>query len=187
MKNVNYYHYLAIAHLSVIEQVISTYHLEDRCKLMNKDDLLCEGYIALYHAAESFDENKGSKFATYAFRSVHNTLITMIHDAEQTVLVPRSQKTMHEKNTYIDIEYIIDHARHIEHCSNRILKMLAHLITEAPLDDRERWIVQNKYDINLAETPMDTHELARQLQMTPQSVNRICRNAIDKIKSSATA
>ena len=55
------------------------------------------------------------------------------------------------------------------------------------LDDRERWIVQNKYDINLAETPMDPHELARQLQMTPQSVNRICRNAIDKIKSSATA
>ena len=94
---------------------------------------------------------------------------------------------MQEKNTYINIEYIIDHARHIEHSSNRILKMLAHLITEAPLDDRERWIVQNKYDINLAETPMDTHELARQLQMTPQSVNRICRNAIDKIKSSATA
>lgn len=187
MKNVNCYHYLAIAHLSIIEQVISTYHLEDRCNLMNKDDLLCEGYIALYHAAENFDENKGNKFSTYAFRSVYNTLISMIHNAEQTVLVPRSKKMQQEMNTYIDIEYITNNARHIEHCSNRILKMLAHLITEAPLDDRERWIVQNKFDINLADEPMDTHELAKQLQMTPQSVNRICRNAIDKIKSTATA
>lgn len=99
MKNVNCYHYLAIAHLSIIEQVISTYHLEDRCNLMNKDDLLCEGYIALYHAAKNFDENKGNKFSTYAFRSVYNTLISMIHNAEQTVLVPRSKKMQQEMNT----------------------------------------------------------------------------------------
>jgi DNA-directed RNA polymerase sigma subunit (sigma70/sigma32) len=66
--------------------------------------------------------------------------------------------------------------------SNQAQKWVRNLIQNASLSDREKTILCNKYDIDLMQEPLATLQLAEKYHMTPQSVNRICRSAIEKLK-----
>lgn len=57
------------------------------------------------------------------------------------------------------------------------------LIQDSNLSEREKDILCNKYDIDLMEEPLATLQLAEKYHMTTQSINRICRNALEKLRN----
>jgi DNA-directed RNA polymerase sigma subunit (sigma70/sigma32) len=67
--------------------------------------------------------------------------------------------------------------------SNQAQIWVRNLIQNAHLSDREMTILCNKYDIDLMEEPLATQQLAEKYHMTTQSINRICRNALGKLRN----
>ena len=63
-----------------------------------------------------------------------------------------------------------------------ITSWLNELVSESELSERERMVLEAKYGVGDYEEAWSTEELATELDMTPQSVNRICRRALDKIR-----
>ena len=89
-----------------------------------------------------------------------------------------------EEDLFIDsLEELMEKGKHVGATfMNRSRAMVSHLIKGANLDARERHILCNKYDIMLNDEPLSTQDLAEYYHMTTQSVNRICRSAIEKLK-----
>jgi DNA-directed RNA polymerase sigma subunit (sigma70/sigma32) len=91
---------------------------------------------------------------------------------EQNDSEPQAKRSLQE-----DIESTLE----LE-SNNQAHNLVRSLIRSANLTEREKTILFNKYDIDLMEEPLATLQLAKKYQMTPQSVNRICRSAIEKLK-----
>ena len=66
--------------------------------------------------------------------------------------------------------------------TNKDIAWINEMIRDSHLSEREKDILCNKYDIDLMVEPLDTLQLAKKYRMTTQSVNRICRSALEKLK-----
>ena len=69
-----------------------------------------------------------------------------------------------------------------EASTTHITSLLNELVSESELSERERMVLEAKYGVGDYEEAWSTEELATELDMTTQSVNRICRRALDKIR-----
>lgn len=56
-----------------------------------KDDLISEGYLALWKACLNFDESKGVAFSTYAVPMVWGQMKRYLREKSTTVRVPRAE------------------------------------------------------------------------------------------------
>ena len=173
-------HELALANLKLIDMVIYGSKVVKMCTFLTKDDFYQIGYEALYKAASRYSGSRGAKFETFAYACIENAFISAAHEMESSVRKPRNCK----EELFIDsLEELMEKGKHVGATfMNRSRAMVSHLIQEANLDARERHILCNKYDIMLDEEPLSTQDLAEYYHMTTQSVNRICRSAIDKLK-----
>lgn len=85
---------LADRNIGLITQVIKR-HFRYRSPNIEFDDLLNSGYIGLRKAAERFDPNRGTKFSTFAYHYIRNSI----------------QKFMYKTNTIIMRQSAINHIR----------------------------------------------------------------------------
>lgn len=173
-------HELAMANLDLIDMVIYGSKVVKMCTFLNRDDFYQIGYEALYKAACRYNGLRGAAFETFAYVCIENAFISAVRELESVVRLPRAC----EEELFVDsLEEMMEKGKHVGATfMNRSRTMVSHLIQEADLDTRERHILCNKYDIMLDEEPLSTQELADYYHMTTQSVNRICRHAIEKLK-----
>lgn len=173
-------HELAMANLDLIDMVIYGSKVVKMCTFLNRDDFYQIGYEALYKAACRYNGLRGAAFETFAYVCIENAFISAVRELESVVRLPRAC----EEELFVDsLEEMMEKGKHVGATfMNRSRTMVSHLIQEADLDTRERHILCNKYDIMLDKEPLSTQELADYYHMTTQSVNRICRSAIEKLK-----
>ena len=173
-------HELALANLDLIDMVIYGSKVVKMCTFLTRDDFYQIGYEALYKAASRYSDKRGATFETFAYVCIENAFISAVHEMECSVRKPRNC----EEDLFIDsLEELMGKGKHVGATfMNHSRSMVSHLIQEANLDARERHILCNKYDIMLDEEPLTTQDLAEYYHMTTQSVNRICRSAIEKLK-----
>ena len=173
-------HQLAMANLDLIDMVIYGSIVVKMCTFLTRDDFYQIGYEALYKAASRYNGARGAAFETFAYVCIENAFISAVRALESPVRLPRAC----DEELFVDsLEEMMEKGKHVGATfMNRSRSMVSHLIQEADLDTRERHILCNKYDIMLDEEPLSTQELADYYHMTTQSVNRICRSAIEKLK-----
>lgn len=179
-ESANPSHQLAMANIYLIDMVIYGSKVVKMCTFLNRDDFYQIGYEALYKAACRYNGLRGTAFETFAYVCIENAFISAVRELESVVRLPRAC----EEELFVDsLEEMMEKGKHVGATfMNRSRTMVSHLIQEADLDTRERHILCNKYDIMLDKEPLSTQELADYYHMTTQSVNRICRSAIEKLK-----
>jgi len=58
------------------------------CRILKLQDLVQEGWFGLQRAAELFDENRGTKFSTYAGDWIEQSILRAIKEKDKTVRLP---------------------------------------------------------------------------------------------------
>lgn len=174
-------HELALANLDLIDMVIYGSKVVKTCTFLTRDDFYQIGYEALYKAACRYNGARGAAFETFAYVCIENAFISAVRELESVVRLPRA----FEEELFVDsLEELMENGKHVGATfMNRSRSMVSHLLQEANLDTRERHILCNKYDIMLDKEPLSTQDLAEYYHMTTQSVNRICRNALEKLRN----
>lgn len=61
----------------------------------HQEDLLQEGYMALWKSCQSFDENQGIQFCTYAYTSIYRSMLNYV------------QRTIHKHNSVISLNSVV--------------------------------------------------------------------------------
>lgn len=196
-ESVNPSHQQAMANLDLISEVLATNRAVSSCSFLEEDDFAQWGYEVLYKAAKYHKTSGEASYRTYARRALHNNFIDLVKAFDKTIkrkdfstelyrYTFEEDRLEHEQNdgepqAKRSLQEDIESTLELEN-SNQAQKWVRNLIQNANLSDREKTILCNKYDIDLMEEPLATLQLAEKYQMTPQSVNRICRSAIEKLK-----
>lgn len=196
-ESVNPSHQQAMANLDLISEVLATNRAVSSCSFLEEDDFAQWGYEVLYKAAKYHKTSGEASYRTYARRALHNNFIDLVKAYEKTIRrkdfstelycysfeedcsqhEPSDEESIASNSLQESIESTLEREN-----SNQAQKWVRNLIQNANLSDREKTILCNKYDIDLMQEPLATLQLAEKYHMTPQSVNRICRSAIEKLK-----
>lgn len=138
-----------------------------------KDDLCQEGFIALFLACKNFNENKGNKFSTYAFRSIYNNMLAYLLRKEQKhKLNSIVFSELEEKNIRIDsLETTVGNDEDLIFLKDLILNNLI------KLTKRNKKIVYAYLFENLNQS-----EIGAKFNMTQPCVSLILKKFEKKIK-----
>jgi RNA polymerase sigma factor (sigma-70 family) len=152
-----------------------------------ESDLLSAGYLALASAIESYNEEKQASFESYVITCISNALKDMNNKEGYTIRVPRTKDKegnyLTAYSCYALDEWMENGYDHAEESS--IVEMVGWMndvINESGLTERERMVMEAKYGVGEYEEKWSSEELATELKITTQSVNRICRNAMEKVR-----
>jgi len=165
--------------LRLVSHIIRKYYSAYK----NQEDLISIGSIGLIKAIDSFDCEKGARFATYAAKCIQNEIL--MHFRSQKKLnceVSLSETIDIDKDgnplTYIDIISCEDTIADDLDLKFQTLKALEYIKNR--LTDREREIIVLRY--GLANTPSVTQrEVADLLGISRSYVSRIEKSALEKI------
>lgn len=197
-ESVNPSHQQAMANLDLISEVLATNRAVRSCSFLEEDDFAQWGYEVLYKAAKYHKTSGEASYRTYARRALNNKFIDLVKAYEKTIRrkdfstelycytfeedrqeqeqndgEPQAKRSLQE-----DIESTLEFEN-----NNQNQIWVRNLIRSANLSEREKDILCNKYDIDLMVEPLETLQLAKKYHMTTQSINRICRNALNKLRN----
>ena len=196
-ESVNPSHQQAMANLDLISEVLATNRAVSSCCFLEEDDFAQWGYEVLYKAAKYHKTSGEASYRTYARRALHNNFIDLVKAYEKTIrrkdfstelycYTFEEDRQEHEQNdsepqAKRSLQEDIESKLNLE-TTNKDIAWINEMIRDSHLSEREKDILCNKYDIDLMVEPLDTLQLAKKYRMTTQSVNRICRSAIDKLR-----
>ena len=195
---VNPSHQQAMANLDLISEVLATNKAVRSCSFLEEEDFAQWGYEILYKAANCHKTNGEASYRTYASRALHNKFIDLVKAYEKTIRrkdfstelycytfeedCSQHEQSDEESIASNSLQEDIESTLEFEN-SNQNQIWVRNLIRSANLSNREKDILCNKYDIDLMEEPLATLQLAEKYHMTTQSINRICRNALEKLRN----
>ncbi|NBI85818.1 sigma-70 family RNA polymerase sigma factor [Lachnospiraceae bacterium] len=149
------------------------------------EDLISIGTIGLIKAVSTFQENHGSKLATYAARCIENELLMYFRSRKKCsreVSLYEPIGTDKEGNQIQLVDLLeVDDKDVVEQMElRRQILMLYKLISYA-LDERERQILQLRYGLN-NRTSVTQREIADRLHISRSYVSRIEKKALGKLR-----
>lgn len=196
-ESVNPSHQQAMANLDLISEVLATNKAVCSCSFLEEEDFAQWGYEVLYKAAKYHKTSGEASYRTYAKRALHNNFIDLVKAYEKTIRrkdfstelycysfeedCSQHEPSDEESIASNSLQENIESKLNLE-TTNKDIAWINEMIRDSHLNEREKDILCNKYDIDLMVEPLDTLQLAKKYRMTPQSVNRICRSAIEKLK-----
>ena len=155
-----------------------------------ESDLVSAGYLALESAIASYNEEKHAKFETYVSTCISNALKDMNNKEGYLIRVPRTKDK--ESNYLMGYQYcdweewlVMGYDKAEETSIVEMVGWMNEAMDMSGVSERDRMVVEAKYGVGEYEEAWSTEELARELGMTTQSVNRICRQTLDKIRMAA--
>ncbi|MBO5372032.1 MAG: RNA polymerase sporulation sigma factor SigK [Lachnospiraceae bacterium] len=150
------------------------------------EDLISIGTIGLIKAVSTFQENHGSKLATYAARCIENELLMYFRAKKKTakdISLYEPIGTDKEGNQIQLVDVVeaeeFDVVEQME--LKRQIVRLYELIP-AVLDEREKQILFLRYGLG-AQKPVTQREIAAQLDISRSYVSRIEKKALEKLKN----
>lgn len=172
---------LIVHNLRLVSHVVRKYY----GTAQNQEDLVSIGTIGLIKAVDTFKEENGARFATYAVRCIQNEILMHFrsqkkHAAEisinETIDVDRDGNPL----TYMDVMSTEDNVA--EELDTRIKSERVRRLVETVLDARERQIITLRYGLS-GEVPRTQRQVAEMLGISRSYVSRIEKNALDTLRA----
>jgi RNA polymerase sporulation-specific sigma factor len=150
----------------------------------NQEDLVSIGSIGLIKAVDSFDAQKGARFATYAAKCIQNEILMYFRSQKKLsheVSINETIDTDRDGNplTYIDVIAVEDTIA--DDIDRRIRTSRALELVRTVLDARERRIIVMRYGLGSA-PPLTQREVAEMLGISRSYVSRIEKAALEKLR-----
>ena len=150
------------------------------------EDLISIGTIGLIKAISTFQEDHGSKLATYAARCIENELLMYFRSKKKCsreVSLYEPIGTDKEGNQIQLMDIVeVDEKDVVEQLElKRQIVRLYQLIPDV-LDEREKEILTLRYGMRI-EKPVTQREIAEKLHISRSYVSRIEKKALEKLKN----
>ena len=149
------------------------------------DDIISVGTIGLIKAIDSFDVEKGKRFATYAGKCLQNEIFMYFRSRKKYALeTSLSDAVEVDKDgnplTYMDIiacEDTIADDLDLKMRSQQMIRAINRVLCE-----REREIIVLRYGLGGAEKALTQRETAEKLHISRSYVSRIEKTALEKLR-----
>ena len=173
---------LILHNLRLVSHIVRKYYASAK----NSEDLVSIGTLGLVKAVDSFQVEKGAKFATYAARCIQNEVLMHFRAQKkrggevslgETIDVDRDGNPL----TYMDVISTGEDLSESVDTKVRIEKVLR--LTRSVLDDRERQIITMRYGLFDAKRAYTQKEVAERLGISRSYVSRIEKSALEKLKT----
>lgn len=150
------------------------------------EDLISIGTIGLIKAVSTFQENHGSKLATYAARCIENELLMHFRarkKCSREISLYEPIGTDKEGNQIQLMDVVEAEEKDVVEQMElkRQIVRLYELIPDI-LDDREKTILTLRYGLN-NKAPVTQREIASQMNISRSYVSRIEKKALEKLKN----
>ncbi len=150
------------------------------------EDLISIGTIGLIKAVSTFQEDHGSKLATYAARCIENELLMYFRSKKKCsreVSLYEPIGTDKEGNQIQLMDIVeVDEKDVVEQLElKRQIGRLYELIPDV-LDEREKEILKLRYGLR-DQKPVTQREIAKKLHISRSYVSRIEKKALEKLKN----
>ena len=172
---------LILHNLRLVSHVVRKYYSQNP----NQDDLVSIGSIGLVKAVDSFNQDNGARFATYAAKCIQNEILMYFRSRKKlsnevsindTIDVDRDGNPL----TYIDVissdENIVEDVDH----KIRVEKALKYVGTV--LHPREKQIIILRYGL-YGRRALTQRETAEKLKISRSYVSRIEKTALAKLRA----
>ena len=165
--------------LRLVAHIVKKYYAQYK----NEEDLISIGTIGLIKAIDTYDPDKGIRFATYAGKCLQNEILMFFRAQKKTGCEISMNETIDvDKDgnplTYADILATEDHIAEELFTKMTSAKAVAYIMKD--LDARERKILIARYGLD-GGTPRTQREIARQMGISRSYVSRIEKGALEKI------
>lgn len=166
--------------LRLVAHIIKKYYASTN----DQDDLISIGTIGLIKAVDTFNNNKGVRFATYASRCIENEILMQFRAARKTkntVYINEPLDTDSEGNSLTILDIVsdrIDISCDYEHRYN--LERVREL-AETQLHGREKQVIFMRFGLDSDQT-MTQQQVANRLGISRSYVSRIEKNAVEQLK-----
>ena len=171
---------LLIEHnLRLVAHVVKKYYDTN----FDSDDLISIGTIGLIKAISSFNENKGTKLATYAARCIENEILMYFRAQKKTsldVFINDPIDTDKEGNALTLLDVIASDFSMVDDIDTRLKIRKLREFLKTALNDRERKIMILRYGLG-GKPPLPQREVAKRLQISRSYVARIEKKALEKL------
>ncbi len=166
--------------LRLVVHIIKKYY----SNYSDQDDLISNGTIGLIKAVNSFDSEKGTRFATYAARCVENEILMYFRSQKKSAQdismnEPIDMDTEGNPLTLSDIIFTDDTVTDDVDKKMKIEKLRS-LIKAMP-DGREKTIIIKRYGLD-GNFPMAQREIASKLGISRSYVSRIEKKVIEDLR-----
>ena len=161
----------------IIRKYYSTYE--------QPDELLSIGSLGLIKAVDSFNNDFGTKFATYGARCIQNEILMFFRSKKKNMSDVSINDTIDvDKDgnplTYLDIISVEESIENDLDMKEHIAKVKK--LVDEILDDREKQIIILRYGLKGYE-PRTQREVAKYLGISRSYVSRIEKRALEKLKN----
>lgn len=170
--------------LRLVAHIVRKYYATNK----NTDDLISVGTIGLIKAIDSFDDENGARFATYAAKCIQNEILMLFRSQKKlgcevslndTIDIDKDGNPL----TYIDIVCTEDTIADDIDKKIKINKALKFI--NENLDDREKQILIMRYGLGNTKV-YPQREVADILKISRSYVSRIEKSSLEKINKYLT-
>jgi RNA polymerase sporulation-specific sigma factor len=172
---------LILHNLRLVAHIIKKYY----SAVKEQDDLISIGTIGLIKAIDSFNAEKGARFATYAGKCIQNEIL--MHFRSQKKLA--NETSMNDSidvdkdgNPLTYMEILSEDDNVLETVDRSIKISVMSRAIENALDKRERQIIEKRYGLR-GGGELPQREVAKQLGISRSYVSRIEKTALEKIEA----
>ena len=165
--------------LRLVAHIMKKYY--SACK--DQEDLISIGTIGLIKAANTFDYEKGTKFATYASRCIENEILMYFRSRKKTlndVYINDPLDTDSEGNCLTLMDLISDSESMIDIIDLKIKSDKLYKLLNEKLTKRERRIIIMRYGL-YDTAPLTQRETAKHLGISRSYVSRIEKKALQTL------
>ena len=165
--------------LRLVAHIVRKYYSAQGCS----DDLISIGSIGLIKAIDSFNPEKGARFATYSAKCIQNEILMYFRSQKKNayeVSINETIDTDRDGNplTYIDIIRVEDTIA--DDIDTKIKTDRAMEFIRTNLDRREKQIISMRYGLG-KNAPITQREVAAKLGISRSYISRIEKSALAKI------
>ena len=165
--------------LRLVAHIVKKYYSGSK----NEEDLVSIGTIGLIKAIDTYDVEKGARFATYAGKCLQNEILMYFRSQKKNAsVVSMSDPVDYDKDgnplTYADILATEDHIAEDLFTKISAAKAVEYVMKE--LDARERKVLIRRYGLDGGPV-MTQKEIARRMGISRSYVSRIEKGALGKL------
>ena len=172
---------LIVHNLRLVSHIVRKYYSSSNMQ----EDLVSVGTLGLIKAVDSFDVNKGARFATYAAKCIQNEILMFFRSQrklQSEVSINDAIDYDREGNplTYIDV--ISCEENMAEELDLRLDSARVRACVDTVLGERERQIIRLRYGLG-GSAPLTQREVAVRLGISRSYVSRLEKSALSTLRS----